>query len=52
VAGSIGPTGFLPSSDDPTLSDISFEHLVATFAEQAQALVEQWIASQRAEVPA
>ena len=24
VAGSIGPTGFLPASDDPTLGDISF----------------------------
>ena len=24
VAGSIGPTGFLPASDDPTLGDITF----------------------------
>src|SRR3990170_1674463 len=24
VAGSIGPTGFLPASDDPTLREISF----------------------------
>src|SRR3954452_13828427 len=27
VAGSIGPTGFLPASDDPTLGDISFGKL-------------------------
>ena len=40
VAGSVGPSGFLPSSDDPTLSDIAFERLVETFAEQAQGLVE------------
>src|SRR5919199_843104 len=40
VAGAIGPTGFLPSSDDPTLSDISFERLVETFAEQVRGLVE------------
>jgi 5-methyltetrahydrofolate--homocysteine methyltransferase len=40
VAGSIGPTGFLPSSDDPTLGDISFAQLVEVFAEQAHGLVE------------
>ncbi|MEZ5075302.1 MAG: homocysteine S-methyltransferase family protein [Solirubrobacterales bacterium] len=40
VAGSIGPTGFLPASDDPTLGDISFARLVAVFDEQAGALVE------------
>jgi 5-methyltetrahydrofolate--homocysteine methyltransferase len=40
VAGSIGPTGFLPSSDDPTLSDISFDQLVDTFEEQARALLD------------
>ena len=40
VAGSIGPTGFLPASDDPTLGDISFGKLVEVFAEQAQGLVE------------
>src|SRR5947209_14587458 len=28
VAGSIGPTGFLPASDDPTLGNISFRDLV------------------------
>jgi 5-methyltetrahydrofolate--homocysteine methyltransferase len=40
VAGSIGPTGFLPASDDPTLGDISFRRLVEVFKEQAQGLVE------------
>ncbi len=40
VAGSIGPTGFLPASDDPTLGDISFAKLVEVFAEQATGLVE------------
>src|SRR5213082_3601825 len=27
VAGSIGPTGFLPASDDPTLGQITFSQL-------------------------
>jgi 5-methyltetrahydrofolate--homocysteine methyltransferase len=40
VAGSIGPTGFLPASTDPTLGDISFGRLVEVFAEQALGLVE------------
>ncbi|MDQ3728781.1 MAG: homocysteine S-methyltransferase family protein, partial [Actinomycetota bacterium] len=40
VAGSIGPTGFLPSSDDPTLGAITFRELVDVFAEQARGLVE------------
>jgi 5-methyltetrahydrofolate--homocysteine methyltransferase len=40
VAGSIGPTGFLPASDDPTLGDISFRRLVEVFAEQVAGLVE------------
>src|SRR6476660_8335322 len=40
VAGSIGPTGFLPASTDPTLGDISFGKLVEVFAEQAKGLVE------------
>ncbi len=40
VAGSIGPTGFLPASTDPTLGDISFGKLVEVFAEQARGLVE------------
>src|SRR5436305_1129824 len=40
VAGSIGPTGFLPASDDPTLGNISFAQLMEVFREQAQGLVE------------
>ena len=40
VAGSIGPTGHLPASDDPTLGEIRFRELVAVFAEQAQGLVD------------
>ena len=40
VAGSIGPTGFLPASDDPTLGGISFRELVEVFAEQARGLIE------------
>ncbi len=39
VAGSIGPTGFLPASDDPTLGQITFGELVTVFTEQAQGLV-------------
>jgi 5-methyltetrahydrofolate--homocysteine methyltransferase len=39
VAGSIGPTGFLPASDDPTLGRIGFRELADVFAEQAQGLV-------------
>lgn len=40
VAGSMGPTGKLPSSDDPALSDITFEELSAIFHEQATGLIE------------
>src|ERR687894_634841 len=40
VAGSIGPTGHLPASDDPTLGKITFRELVAIFEEQARGLVE------------
>jgi 5-methyltetrahydrofolate--homocysteine methyltransferase len=39
VAGSIGPTGLLPSSDDPVLSNISYGEMVELFREQAHALV-------------
>src|SRR3712207_3333104 len=40
VAGSIGPTGHLPASDDPTLGTIRFRELVAIFAEQARGLID------------
>src|ERR671937_2121377 len=32
VAGSIGPTGFLPASEDPTLGNISFGRLAGGFS--------------------
>src|SRR5947209_11274290 len=40
VAGSIGPTGHLPASDDPTLGAIEFPALVEVFTEQASGLIE------------
>jgi 5-methyltetrahydrofolate--homocysteine methyltransferase len=40
VAGSMGPTGMLISSSDPSLSKITFEELAAIYAEQARALVD------------
>src|SRR3954462_7292767 len=40
VAGSIGPPGHLPASDAPTLGEITFRELVATFTEQARGLLE------------
>ena len=39
VAGSIGPTGMLPASEDATLGQIRFRELVAIFEEQARGLV-------------
>src|SRR4051812_12709850 len=39
VAGSIGPTGHLPASDDPTLGRIGFRELVGVFAEQSEGLL-------------
>src|SRR5438105_11780613 len=39
VAGSIGPTGFLPASDDPTLGQITFSELRDVFTEQARGLI-------------
>ena len=40
MAGSIGPTGFLPASEDPSLGQIRFRELVEVFAEQSQGLLE------------
>jgi 5-methyltetrahydrofolate--homocysteine methyltransferase len=39
VAGSMGPTGMLPSSEDPSLSAISFDDLAEEFALQSQGLI-------------
>ncbi|HNR01868.1 MAG TPA: methionine synthase [Anaerolineaceae bacterium] len=40
VAGSIGPSGKLPSMSDPELSNITFDELAAIFQEQAEGLIE------------
>ncbi|MCL2220521.1 MAG: homocysteine S-methyltransferase family protein [Chitinispirillia bacterium] len=40
VCGSIGPTGFLPSSSDKELSAVSFDQLVEIFKEQAEGLID------------
>jgi 5-methyltetrahydrofolate--homocysteine methyltransferase len=40
VAGSIGPTGHLPASEDPSLGQIRFSQLVEIFKEQSQGLIE------------
>src|SRR3984893_18218000 len=39
VAGSIGPTGYLPASEDPSLGQIRFGDLVEVFEEQATGLI-------------
>lgn len=39
VAGSIGPSGKLPSMEDPELSNVQFEDLVDVFREQATGLI-------------
>ncbi|MBA2349834.1 MAG: homocysteine S-methyltransferase family protein [Solirubrobacterales bacterium] len=39
VAGSIGPTGFLPASEEPSLGNIRFRELVEIFREQAHGLL-------------
>jgi 5-methyltetrahydrofolate--homocysteine methyltransferase len=39
VAGSMGPTGMLPSSSDPALSAITFDELAENFHQQALALL-------------
>ncbi len=40
VCGSMGPTGFLPSSSDKELSKISFDELIDVFTEQAKGLID------------
>jgi 5-methyltetrahydrofolate--homocysteine methyltransferase len=40
VAGSIGPTGYLPASEDPSLGQIRFSELVDVFTEQAEGLID------------
>ena len=40
VAGSIGPSGKLPSADDPELSNMQFDELAELFREQATGLIQ------------
>jgi 5-methyltetrahydrofolate--homocysteine methyltransferase len=40
VAGSIGPSGYLPSTSDPTLGNVTYAELVELFREQASGLIE------------
>jgi 5-methyltetrahydrofolate--homocysteine methyltransferase len=40
VAGTMGPSGKLPSSSDPELSRVAFTELADVFAEQAEALMD------------
>ena len=40
VAGSMGPSGMLPSSEDPDLGRLTLEDLVPKFEEQARGLIE------------
>ena len=40
IAGSVGPSGMLPSTDDPDLGKITFDELAAIYAEQAKPLIE------------
>ncbi len=40
VAGSIGPSGKLPSANDPELSNITFDELADVFREQAVGLIQ------------
>lgn len=40
VAGSMGPTGKLPSANDPQLSNITFDELVEIYHEQAVGLIQ------------
>ncbi len=40
VAGSMGPSGKLPSMDDPQLSDVSYDDLADVFREQAIGLIQ------------
>ncbi|HEY0808581.1 MAG TPA: methionine synthase [Longimicrobiales bacterium] len=40
VAGSIGPSGYLPSTSDATLGAITYDELAEAFKEQARGLIE------------
>ena len=40
VAGSIGPSGYLPSTSDPELGKVTYEALVEVYEEQALGLIQ------------
>ncbi len=40
VAGSMGPTGKLPSTNDPELSNVKYDELIDAFREQAVGLIQ------------
>ncbi|MBE0672360.1 MAG: methionine synthase [Anaerolineales bacterium] len=40
VAGSIGPSGKLPSTNDPELSNVKYDEIIDTFREQAVGLIQ------------
>ncbi|MCB9146459.1 MAG: methionine synthase [Anaerolineales bacterium] len=40
VAGSIGPSGKLPSTNDPELSNVKYDELIDTFREQTVGLIQ------------
>jgi len=40
VAGSIGPSGKLPSTNDPELSNVKYDELIDSFREQAVGLIQ------------
>src|SRR5687768_8916294 len=40
IAGSIGPSGYLPSTSDATLGAITYDELAEAFKEQARGLIE------------
>jgi 5-methyltetrahydrofolate--homocysteine methyltransferase len=40
VAGSIGPSGFLPSSEDPSLGNVAFDRIVEGFLPQVRGLAD------------
>ncbi|MEJ2187678.1 MAG: homocysteine S-methyltransferase family protein, partial [Gemmatimonadota bacterium] len=40
VAGSMGPSGYLPSTSDPMLGNVTYAELADVFAEQARGLIE------------
>ena len=43
VCGSLGPTGFLPSSKEKALSGVTFDELASVFEEQAVALMDNGV---------